>query len=132
MAVDQQLYSHLNTIVQSKGFTFREMDRAGRTVVKKLAIVPNVSGVHWISGWTTAANGKIIESVFKVDTDTSGSLLSAYWLIGGVWYISTDGDALVALASQRNEVFPFDWRYDVPLEVDLFHSDLPRKIIPGI
>jgi hypothetical protein len=39
----------------------------------------------------------------------------------GKWYRHEDADALTSLGLSIEQVFPFDWRFAIPLEEDIFH-----------
>lgn len=78
--------------------------------------------VYWVAGETTLHSGRKLESVFRVDTNAGGSLVSVFWKVNGQWHRHDDADTLAALEMLKGEVFPFDWSLAVPLEEDIFHS----------
>ena len=52
-----------------------------------------------------------------------GNLTTVYWWIEGEWRTPSAGDTLAILGLRRDEVFPFDWRYAVPVENDTYHDE---------
>lgn len=94
----------------------------GNAIVKSLEVVPDKRGVFWISGVTTFNAGQNIQSGFIVDTNSGGTLLDVYWLIGKNWWNFQERPAVIkALKLSEDQVFPFDWRFSIPLENDIFH-----------
>lgn len=91
-------------------------------VVQQFKIVPKNKGEFWIAGNTHLNCGKVIPSVFIVDTNSGGTLINVYWLIDNNWWDFQERPAVeMILGLDFDEIFPFDWKYKVPLEVDIFH-----------
>ena len=67
-------------------------------------------------------DGLPVESVFRVNTDSGGTILAAYWSIAGSWFLTDESDALKELGKSSDEVFPFDWEYNTPLSNDIYHD----------
>lgn len=118
---DTDIRQRLNLVRTSNSFVLQEDGERGEANVLSIEVVPSASGVYWIAGKTIAKSGREIESVFRVDTDSGGTLISVFWWIDGNWYEHEDEDVPEALGLSRDEVFPFDWRFAVPLEKDIFH-----------
>jgi hypothetical protein len=119
MVTDQEVVQALNLVRTSPSFVLRELkDR--RIEVLQIATVPNDGSIYWVAGQTTIPVGTSIASVFVIENG-GGNLVNVYWLINGAWYSSSDGEAVKALERNRDEIFPFDWRYDVPVENDVYH-----------
>jgi len=121
MINDTELCQHLNLLRTQTSFVYHEDSRQDRMTCERPKVVPRASGVYWVGGMTVVKSGREIDSVFRVDTDSGGTLVSIYWWINGKWYKHEDGDALSALGLSKEEVFPYDWRFTVPLEEDIFH-----------
>lgn len=121
MISDTDMNQRLNLIRTSGSFVLQEVGKEGEANVVSAKVVPKETGVYWIGGTTIVKSLAEIESVFRVDTNSGGTLLSVFWWIGGKWYKHDDEGALFAMGLTREEVFPLDWRFTVPLEVDIFH-----------
>ena len=57
-----------------------------------------------------------------MDTDTGGTLLAVYWWINHNWYEQNDDEVFSVINDSRDNIFPFDWRYNVKLEKDIYHD----------
>lgn len=123
MICDAELRQHLNLLRTQITFQYREEPHLGRMTCESLNEIPSSSGVYWVGGTTVASSGREIDSVFRVDTDSGGNLLSIYWWINEQWYEHDDDESLSALGLPKEEVFPFDWRFAVPLQHDTFHPE---------
>lgn len=119
-AVDE-LGRRLSLVESSKVFVLKEVGGEGSASALSVSLVPNDDGIYWVGGTTKLANGRELPSVFRVDTNAAGNLLSIYWKIGSDWYEHDSEEVFSRLGIQTNEVFPFDWSYNVPLEKDAFH-----------
>jgi hypothetical protein len=113
---DTDIRQRLNLVRTSGSFVLQEAGDQGEVNVMSMTLVPKESGVCWIRGQSIAKSGREIESVFRV-----GTIASIFWWIDGEWYSHEDADALSALGLSKEGVFPFDWRFDIPLEDDIFH-----------
>ncbi len=102
------------------GFVVRIDARTGEQTVSSPAKVPAGDGAYLVAGQTRLKAGREIESVFHVNTDTGGTLLGAWWRIAGQWVDHQDPALAEALGLTRDEIFPFDWRYAVPLSDDIY------------
>lgn len=122
MINDSDIRQRLNLLRDSRSFVLHELGEAGEAAVLSPTVVPRDSGVYWVGGMTVLQSGSTIESVFRADTDSGGSLVSIYWWIKGEWYAHDDEESLSVLKLSREQVFPFDWQFAVPLEHDSFHS----------
>lgn len=122
MILDTDMRQRLNLVRTARSFVLQEVGTNGEANVSSVKVVPKSNGVFWVPGKTILKAGRKIESVFRVDTDNGGTLASIYWWIGNAWYQHDDGDALAAIGLPKDDVFPFDWQYDVPLEEDIFHQ----------
>jgi hypothetical protein len=121
MVQDVELVKRLNLLRSSDAFVLRELSHDGSAEVLRTPRVPRGSGVYWVSGSTLMRNGLHVESVFRIDTDAGATLLAAFWWLDGHWYQQDDPGAPNALRVPRSDVFPFDWRFAVPVEHDEFH-----------
>jgi hypothetical protein len=117
---DRELSRVLNLLRGSPTFVVRQhMD--SRLEVLQVTSVPDDGATYWVSGESQLPAGCVIPSVFVIDRG-GGDLVSIYWLIGDRWYKPSDADTLSTLGLARDAVFPFEWRYSVPVENDLFHA----------
>lgn len=119
MIENRDLIQSLNLLRTAPTFVFREHEN--RLEVVQLPRIPNDGSVYWISGESLLPVGRHIPSAFVVEHG-GGNLVAVYWWIEGKWRTPSDGDALAALGLRRDEVFPFDWRYAVPVENDAYHK----------
>ncbi len=122
MITDTELRQDLQFLSGQKSWVYREMPGQDKAEVLTSPTIPKETGVYWIAGETTLRSGQKLESVFRVDTDAGGSLVSVFWKVNGQWHRHDDADTLAALGVSNDEVFPFDWSLAVPLEEDIFHS----------
>ncbi len=120
MINEQETIKRLNLLSSSRQFVMHETGTDGSADVLVKKQIPSKNGIYWIAGQTILKNGKDIDSVFRVDTDSGGTLLSVFWKIGGYWYDQQDSDVLTALGDFGKNIFPYEWRYSVPLEEDIF------------
>ncbi|UUO04530.1 hypothetical protein M4951_14135 [Blastopirellula sp. J2-11] len=121
MITDTDMRQRLNLVRTSSLFVLQEYGNQEEANVVSMTVVPKASGMYWIGGSTIVRSGREIESVFRVDTNSSGTPASIFWWIDGTWYKHEDADALIALGLSKDEVFPFDWRFAIRLEEDIFH-----------
>jgi hypothetical protein len=112
----------MNMMRGSPSFVLRQTGEDGSADVLKPERVPANDGIYWVAGTTVLKSGRELSSVFCVDTDSGGELLAAFWWIDGKWYSQQDDATLRALGLSRSEVFPYDWRYHVPLTEDIYHD----------
>lgn len=121
MITSKDLVQRLNLLKNSISFVLRELGSDGSANVLDPERIPANHGIYWVPGETILPSGRRLPSVFRVDTDSGGELTGTYWFIGDKWYDQQDADTLPALSLTRAEVFPYDWRFNVPLERDIFH-----------
>lgn len=120
MIRDRDLIQSLNLLRAAPTFVFREY--GNRLEVAQVSRVPNDGSVYWVSGESLLPTGLSIPSVFVVEHG-GGNLIGVYWFLDSTWYKPNDADALAALGLSRQEAFPFDWRYAVPVENDSYHRE---------
>jgi len=122
MVRERQLHQALQFLVAQDGWVMRDIPKQNKSEVLSLRLIPKSSGAYWISGNTRLRCGRDILSVFRVDTDSGGTLTTVFWKIGPNWYRHDDLDTLGALELPKEEVFPFGWSFSIPLEEDIFHQ----------
>lgn len=122
MISDTDICQRLNLVRNSGSFVLKETGTQGEADVLSLNQIPKNNGIYWLGGKTVLKSGRELESVFRVDTDTGGTLVSVYWLINGGWHMHEEESALNALGLAKDDVFPFDWSYSIELEEDNFHD----------
>jgi hypothetical protein len=120
--MDPELSKRLNLLRSSCNFVMQEVGDQGEAKLMTVPRVPPSSGIYWISGACKLRGGRELESVFRIDTDSGGSLLAAYWWIEGRWFEQDSPDALPTIGLPRDAVFPYDWTYAVPLAEDIYHD----------
>jgi len=86
MVRDDDMRQRLNLVESSKAFVLKEVGSVGEATVTSPKIISKDDGVYWVGGATTLKNGRELPSVFRVDTNAAGNLLSIYWLVDGNWY----------------------------------------------
>ena len=122
MIREKDLIERLNFLKLFNKRVLLELDDEGRAEVLTLEVVPVSAGVYWIGGTTILKNGLRVDSVFRVNTESGGTLLKTYWWVGDSWYSSDDAEAMKALGCAGNVAFPFDWEYNTPLAEDIYHN----------
>jgi len=120
MTLDLETKKWLNLLRSSPSFVLKDKPDGGAQVVSPQR-VPASDGFYWVHGETVLPSGKVLESVFHLDTNSGGELHEVYWWIDGSWYDHRNTEAL-ALLGPDAEISPFDWSYSVPLENDVFHG----------
>jgi hypothetical protein len=121
MVDDRELVQALNLLQSSPSFVLRQCDDR-RMDVSQVALVPNDGSVYWIAGESQLPVGRAIPSVFIVENG-GGNLIAVYWFIDKAWCKPSDPDTLAKLDLRREDVFPFDWSYAVPVENDIYHAE---------
>lgn len=120
MTLDLQLEKWLNLLRGSNKFVLKDEPDGGAEVLSPER-VPALDGFYWVHGETTLNSGRKVESAFHIDTDSGGELYEVYWWIDGKWYDHQDPKAHLLLGS-KEQIFPFDWRFSVPLTEDSHHT----------
>lgn len=122
MERDKNTIQWLNLVSSSPTFVIKVGRENEKPKIVRVASVSKNDGEYWIAGETLFKNGMKIPSVFRVDTDTGGSLMGVYWKIKNVWWNSQNRPYVYdALELPKSELFPFDWTYSVKLDEDIFH-----------
>ena len=107
----------LNLIRESPSFVLFEGRNPGDECLQQVEVVSPDSGICWIGGSLTTADGRTLDAVHLVNTDDGGQLAGSYVWVGG-WHRIED------FASQLDEepssVYPFDYSLAVPLAEDWF------------
>jgi hypothetical protein len=100
----------------------QEVQRNGqaRRVPKKVTRIPDMSGVYWIGGVVLLPDKSPVPAVLVTDTDAGGELLKTFWYVDERWYEQSDPDLPKALKTTK--LFPYDYKFNVPLERDIFHG----------
>lgn len=122
MIEEKELIQRLNLLGMSKNFVLHENTSDGSADVITINEIPSNDGIYWVAGVTTLKNGNKLESVFRVNTDTGGTLLEVFWKINSTWYDQQNKQAVKALGEAKKEIFPYDWSYAVPLKEDIYHD----------
>ena len=121
MTLNSQLIQRLNLIRSSPSFVLKEIGDEGEHEVLSIKIIPKDSGNYWVGGTTKIKNGTEFDSVFIIDTNSGGSLIQVYWFINEQWFEQDSSLTLTELSLSKSDVFPYDWRYAIELEKDIYH-----------
>ncbi|QEM80903.1 hypothetical protein [Halomonas binhaiensis] len=122
METNTTIVQWLNLVHSSPTFVIRVGGSNENATVECLNVVPKDDGEYWMSGTTILKNGAEIPSVFRIDTNTGGTLAGAYWWIKEKWWdFQNQPDVFKELGVEKSEIFPFDWRCVVDLEEDIYH-----------
>ena len=122
MKLDNDLIQLLNLLQMSNDFVLHEIGENGEVEVVNPSEVPANTGVYWVYARIILKSQKHIDGVFRLDTDSGGSHLEVFWSVKDQWFRQDDSDLLSALGGNRADIFPYDWKYGVPLEEDLYHG----------
>jgi len=122
MPLDRDTSRVCNFFLAASEWVQQEVERNGevRRVPKKLAKLPDQSGVYWVSGTIVLPTKQRVAAVLVVDTDAGGELLNTFWFVDGKWYEQADPELPKALSTP--DLFPYDYNFNVPLERDVFHN----------
>ena len=120
--IDAHTRQWLGLLESSPNFVIRVDEKTNQGSVRSPAMVPKNDGEYWVFGNTILKTGAELPSVFRVQTNSGGTLLSAFWFISGTWYDFQDSKAYKNLGISRDDATPFDWSYSVELEDDIYHS----------
>jgi hypothetical protein len=120
MIKDSELGKMLNLLRLSPKFIYKEAGDRGECKVVSPSSIPKSAGIYWVSGNTKIEDGRNIDSVFIIDTDSGGTLLEIYWWLDNQWHKHQDESALESLDLQKRP--KFDWSYNVKLEEDIYHD----------
>ncbi|WP_157994822.1 hypothetical protein [Paracoccus tegillarcae] len=123
--IDPDLVKCFNLLASSSSFVIRLDVKSQKGTVSNPSSVPENDGDYLVHGTTKLASGTELESVFCVDTDSGGDLAAVYWQTKKGWMNSQDARLPAVLGVERHEIFPFGWKFSVPLENDTFH---PAKL----
>ena len=101
----------------------REIPHQEKWELLCLQVIHKGTGDYWLAGETRLRSGQILESVFSVNTDSGGALGDVFWRIDDKWYRQDDLETLAVLGIKKEDVFPYDWSFAIPLEEDIFHQE---------
>jgi hypothetical protein len=117
MALHLDLARRCNFFLNAPDWVMREEN--GRTVVLHLPRVPDDGNFYWIGGTIIVGGIENVPAVFTVSG--RDEIQASFWRANDEWFASDDPRLPEALAKERNDLFPFDWRFNVPLERDAYH-----------
>jgi hypothetical protein len=119
MAVEKDLIKTLNLLRTQPKFVLHEKE--DRTLnVLSVNRIPDGDGFYWVAGSTILRSGIEIPSVFVIDTDSGAEQYNVYWYVDGEWFQHSDSESAAnRLGIPREDIFPFSWRYHVPVEKDI-------------
>ncbi len=120
MAVDDELAKSLNLLRASPSFVLRRTPGASSLDVINPTSIPNDGSDYWVAATSFLKCGRQLPTVAVIWA--GGETGKFYWFSGGRWIESDDPVTLNTLGLKHDEVFPFDWRYAVPLDADPYHG----------
>lgn len=120
--MDATLIQWLNLLKSSPNFAIRIDEKSGQGKMASPKIVPANDGEYWLHGETCLKNGTTLTSVFRVQTNSGGTLLGTYWDVDGKWMDATDDACFDRLGLTKSDAMPYDWSYTIPLTEDIYHD----------
>ncbi|MEZ4247309.1 MAG: hypothetical protein R3B99_03605 [Polyangiales bacterium] len=117
--MDAEMVKLLNLLDLYPYRVLRETER-GKLDVLSPDSVPAGWGVCWVAGVCVLASGRRMPAAFRLDTDAGASLLTVFFKSEMGWVEQGDPDFLRMLGMTSAEVFPYDWRYSVTIEEDMY------------
>lgn len=118
MPVDDDLRRTCNFFLDAPDWAMREEKRG--TLVKKLSRIPDDGAMWWLAGIIILANGDEMVAVFS--TSSSGELFVVVARVGDEWVEPNDPEFRRRIGLNTTEIFPYDWRFNIPFEKDVFHD----------
>ena len=95
-------------------------EQESKTVVQRLPTIPDDGHLYWVGGAVVLADGRQLSAVFV--TTGRGELHAAFWHVAGTWLSHDDPELSTHLGSPGEELFPFQFKFNVPVERDAFHT----------
>jgi len=116
----QDLNQRLNLLIDSPQFVYRTYPD-GFSEVLSLAEIPHDEHEYWTSAKITLRNGRVIDGVFVV-REGGAEHVRVYFRVDGAWKTSDNKKVPELLGLSNDQIFPFKWVHNVPVENDVFHS----------
>jgi len=120
-AIDSELIKYFNLLADSPSFAIRIDAKTHKSTLSNPTQIPDSDGEYLVHGITVTACGTEIVSVFMVNTNSGGTIQAVYWRAHARWIDSQDERVSTFLNIERDDIFPFDWKFSIPLENDIFH-----------
>ncbi|MBW2410090.1 MAG: hypothetical protein JRF72_09860 [Deltaproteobacteria bacterium] len=111
----------LNLIHGSPSFCLR-VHPDGAMEVLQLQEILDDGHEYWVHANVTFACGQRTSAVFCIRAG-GGEQLSIKIRINDRWFESDDPDFLEAAGLSRDQVFPIDWSYSIPVANDIYHKE---------
>jgi hypothetical protein len=121
MHADSELAKRLNLLRTSPSFVLRDQQDGSQQVLS-LEIVPNDDFTYWVAAQSTLADGTVLETVVVI-SGGGASTEAFYWFHDGSWYRQDENDFLTKAHKTNTDVYPFDWRYKIPVTNDPYHPE---------
>ena len=128
MIIKKELVQFLNLVHLTPGFVIHETDQTSTgSEFINVQTIPNNDGIYWVPGKVIFKNLDEHDAVFVVDTNSGGSFLEVFLYLDKKWWdlIHRDPHLFDVLHVDKDDVFPFDWTFSIPLEYDMYHDDPP-------
>lgn len=114
-----QLEKRLNLIHGSPAFCLR-MCSDGSMDVLQIAEIPEDGRDYWVHATVTFACGQTASAAFLIGSG-GGSHHSIKIRANDHWFDSDAPELPERLGLTREQIFPFDWQYSVPVANDIYH-----------
>lgn len=116
----QDLNQRLNLLVRAPKFFYRVQPDGSAQVLSE-SVIPNDSHEYWVGAKIKLKNEKEIDGVFVIKE--GGAVHERiYFSINGSWKTSDNKRVPELLNLTKEEIFPIDWKYTVPVANDIYHQ----------
>jgi len=116
----QDLNQRLNLLIESPKFAYRVYPDGATEVLSPLEI-PIDDLEYWVGAKITLRNGHKIDGAFVL-RNGGGEQVRIYFRINGAWKTSDNKKVPDLLSLPREEIFPIEWTYNLPVANDMFHQ----------
>lgn len=120
MINDKDLIQSLNLVRGSRQFVLR-CHEDGSMDVLNLGLIPKDEFTYLVYAQISLPNGLTLPSVVHI-AEGGGSTIQFYLFVGDAWYKPEDTQIPTKLNISHEEIYPFDWKYSVPVENDIYHK----------
>jgi len=117
-AEDPELAKRLNLLQMSPSFAMREL-ADGSCQVLQMSEIPRDESVYWVAAQSTLADGSTFDTVVII-ANGGGETIKFYMHANGHWFEPADENFALEVEKQRDEIFPFDWSYSIPVSNDTY------------
>jgi hypothetical protein len=121
MATDFE--KRLNLVSGSPTFAMK-IRRDGSAEVLSPKVIPRDDHEYVVAATLKLRSGQVADAVFII-ADGGATHVGIYVRVQKTWLASDDPRLPERLGVPRDEIFPFDWSYRIPVANDIFHP--PKK-----